>query len=69
MTNQTQNHNTFSVIQREGGLPHLINQNDYEYPTFIQAGYRVVYEGNKRQCNAYVEDFIRELADYHELID
>lgn len=69
MTNQTQNHNTFAVIQRNGGLPSVVNQNDAEYFMFLQAGYEVVKSGNKKDCNEYVEDALRELVDYHEIID
>lgn len=69
MTNQTQNHNTFAVIQKDGGLPSLVNQNSDLFYDFMQAGYTVIQSGNKRACNAYIEEYMAECIDYHYVND
>lgn len=69
MTNQTQNHNTFAVIQKDGGLPSLINQNSSDFFDFMQAGYIVILEGNKRACTAFVEEYLAEELDFHYVND
>lgn len=60
MNTQIQNHNSFAVVQKDDGLPSLINQNSPDFFDFIQCGYIVIEIGNKRHCNSYIEEYMAE---------
>jgi hypothetical protein len=62
MTNQVQNHNSFAVVvSPSGGLPSLQNQNSNEYWDMQNIGYEILHTGNKRDCQAFLEEMMGEL--------
>ena len=52
----------YALIQKENGLPSVVNESSDHFPDFIQAGYEILQEGTKREIEAAYDDLIVEFA-------
>ena len=54
----------FTVLTKEGqGLPTVISKNNAYYPDYIMAGYEIVFEGSKTDCENVADEMITAYCD------
>lgn len=45
----------YRILTHDQNTPVLISINDYDYPTLLMAGYTVLFEGNRKECECFME--------------
>jgi len=51
----------YAVINREDiQIPTVINENSPDFPTYLMAGYEIVFEGHKNECLEVEREMLEE---------